>query len=378
MNLVTKLAVEALGAKGALVRILNLETGELELGAAYGLGERYLAKGPVSSHKIITDLCEQDKVVIIDDIRKDPRLQYPNEAMAEGIVMVLDAPLWLQNQVFGLIRVYFSEPRSFSQQELDFMAAIAEQCAFAIDKARLIERHNLEYGQLALRTEKLSALGRLAAGLAHEINNPLAGILLYSTNLIKKVDPDGPLKQGLEVIIEETLRCRRIIQEILEFSREREPQKSLSSLNEVIEKALVLMEHEFYLRHISLDKRLDTHLPDLSIDPVQIRQVIINLLVNAIEAIGDFGRITVSSRMALDRMSQVVEISDTGSGISPDHINKVFDPFFSTKSKGTGLGLSVSYGIARSHGGQIKVSSEPKEGTCFKVELPMADPDPEH
>ena len=193
LELVVWKSSEMLGAMGAILRILNLGTHQLELGAAYGLGERYISKGVVSKEKIITDLCKKNKVIIIEDILTDPRVQYPQEAWEEGIRMILDLPLTLKADVVGIIRMYFAEKRSFSEEELDFVIAITEQCACAIDKARLIEKHKSQYDQLALQTEKLSALGRMAAGIAHEINNPLGGILLYSSNLFKKVPKEGPL-----------------------------------------------------------------------------------------------------------------------------------------------------------------------------------------
>ncbi len=183
---------EILQAKGAILRILNLEKNELELGAAYGLNEQYLSKGPVLSSKSIMELYEKDRVFIIDDIWKDPRVQYPQEAWDEGITTILDLPVTMQEHLIGIIRIFFSEERKFSPQDLDFLIAITRQCASAIDRARAFEQQQSRYDQLIVQTEKLSALGRMAAGIAHEINNPLSGILLYSSNMRKKVQDDGP------------------------------------------------------------------------------------------------------------------------------------------------------------------------------------------
>jgi len=185
LGLAVKLVTEAIHARGSVLRILNLETNQLELSAAYGLSERYLSKGHVSSQKVITELCRQHKVIIIEDVLNDTRVQYPREAQEEGIRMMLDVPLYLGDHVVGIVRIFFGEQRTFSEEEMNFLISIAEQCACAIEKARLIEMHKSRYDQLAIQTEKLSALGRMAAGIAHEINNPLGGILLYSTNLSK-------------------------------------------------------------------------------------------------------------------------------------------------------------------------------------------------
>ena len=376
LELVVWKSSEMLDAKGAILRILNLETHQLELGAAYGLGERYISKGVVSKEKIITDLCKKNKVIIIEDILTDPRVQYPQEAWEEGIRMILDLPLTLKADVVGIIRMYFAKQRKFSEEELDFVIAITEQCACAIDKARLIETQQALYDHLALQTEKLSALGRMAAGIAHEINNPLGGILLYSTNLFKKVPKEGPLKEGLEIIINETMRCKTIIQDLLEFSREKEPEKTSANISHIIEKTLSMLENEFRLRHIRVETNLSGKTPDVLVDANQMHQVFINLLLNAAEATQDNGVINVRSQIEPANRRIRIEIADNGCGIPPEHISKVFEPFFTTKAKGTGLGLAVTYRIVRNHQGEIQVSSQPGKGTLFTIEIPLPKNEP--
>jgi signal transduction histidine kinase len=364
-------ASELLDAKGALLRIQNLETQQFDVVAAHGLGERYLNKGSVTSGKILTDEIRQNRVLIINDIWKAPRVEYPQEAWDEGIRMMLDIPLTVADEMIGLLRIYLTGKRDFSEDELGFMVSIGEQCACAINKARLIENQKARYDHLAIHTEKMSALGRMAAGIAHEINNPLAGILLFSSNLSKKVSQNGPLKEGLDVIIRETVRCKSIIQELLEFSRDREPQKELINVNTVVEKALKILENEFRLHHIQIGKHLSGQMQQTLLDENQIEQVFVNLLLNAVQAIAEKGTITISSRMDVERKKALVEIADTGSGISAENIPKIFEPFFSTKPKGTGLGLAVSYAIVKNHEGDINAFSKPGEGTCFVLEFPI-------
>lgn len=371
LDTMVKKSAEMLNAKGALIRILNPETHRLELGAVYGLSDHYLSKGPILSKKIITDLCRQDRIIMIRDIFNDPRVQYPQEAWAEGTRMMLDAPITFKNDVLGILRIHFTEPRDFSEEELHYITLIAERGAAVIQRAQIIETQESRYDQLALQTEKLSALGRMAAGIAHEINNPLAGILLYSSNLLKKAPKEGSLREGLEIIVQETLRCKTIIQELLEFSRPSEPKAVLANVNHVIEKALHILENEFRLRHIRLEKHLSDPLPDLLIDENQMKQVFVNLLLNAIQAIEEQGTVTIRSYVSPDRKNVAVEVSDTGCGIPPEHMPKIFEPFFSTKAKGTGLGLAVTYGIVQKHGGRIYASSQPKHGAQFTVELPI-------
>ena len=370
LHLAVRKTTEALNAKGSILRILNLKTGELELNAAYGLSDRYLSKGHVSSTKVIEEICQENRAIIIQDVQVDPRVQYPKEAKEEGIKMMVDLPLFMGQNVVGILRIFFDKQREFSEEELNFAIAIAEQCALAIDKARLIEKQQIQYDNLAIQTDKLSSLGRMAAGIAHEINNPLAGILLYSSNLVKKVPETGPLKKGLEVIIHETIRCRGIIQDLLEFSRQREPVKTLADLNGVINKALSILSNEFRLNRISLEKSLSDHLPNVLIDANQIEQVFINFFMNAIEAVQGQGQVSVRSYKDADNQGVVVEIQDSGMGIPQEHLERIFEPFFSTKPKGTGLGLAVNYGIIQKHGGQIRVSSQPGRGTTMTIRLP--------
>ncbi|MCU0594841.1 MAG: ATP-binding protein [Desulfobacterota bacterium] len=370
LHLAVRKTTEALRAKGSILRILNLKSGELELNAAYGLSERYLSKGHVSSSKVIQEICEENRAIIVEDVQTDPRVQYPREAKEEGIKTMLDLPLFVGQNVVGVLRIFFDHQRGFSEEELDFAVAIAEQCALAIDKARLIEKQQIQYDHLAMQADKLSSLGRMAAGIAHEINNPLAGILLYSSNLVKKVPETGPLKKGLEVIIHETIRCRGIIQDLLEFSRQREPVRTPADLNGVINKALSILANEFRLNRISLEKRLSDDLPRVLIDVNQVEQVFINFLINAVEAIQGQGSVSVRSYRDDDGQGAVVEIEDSGMGIPQEHLERIFEPFFSTKPKGTGLGLAVNYGIIQKHGGQIKVSSQPGRGTTMTVRLP--------
>ncbi len=362
---------EILDAKGTMLRILNLETNELECCAAFGLSDPYLAKGPVTNRELLKEFCKDDDVVIIDDVLGDPRVEYPREAWEEGIRMFVNIPLMVHEDVVGILRVAYTGKRSFSEEEIDFLRAVAQQCACAINKARLYEKQQARYAQLALQTEKLTALGRMAAGIAHEINNPLAGILLYSTNLIKKVPIEGSLREGLDVIILETMRCRTIIRDLLEFARDREPQKVKAHTNQIIERVLSILDNQFRLQRITVDKHLSSEIPENMIDVNKMEQVFVNLLLNAVEAIGTNGTVTVTTRLDREGGCELTEIQDTGCGIPAENLNKIFEPFFSSKPKGTGLGLSVSFGIVQSHGGDIHVESDPGIGTRFSIRIPL-------
>jgi two-component system NtrC family sensor kinase len=224
-----------------------------------------------------------------------------------------------------------------------------------------------------MQSEKLASLGKLAAGVAHEINNPMTGILTNASLLLEDLPPDDPRREDLETIVNETIRCRRIVKGLLDFARQSQPEKKRVLINEIVRNSLALLRNQASFRNIEIVEDLDPYLPEILADPNQIQQVFVNILINAAEAMNQNGRIRVASKRA-DRVGEQVEvaISDTGPGIAPDAVSKLFDPFYTTKSTGTGLGLAVSYGIVQSHGGTIEVDSEPGYGATFIVRLPTA------
>ena len=231
-----------------------------------------------------------------------------------------------------------------------------------------------------VRSEKLASLGQLVAGIAHEINNPLSGILMFGTMFVNNDKLDPELREDAETIVRETQRCAEIVRRLLEFSRTSIPDKKPHSLTEIMCNTLALVEHQASLNDIEIVRQYGDDLPDIPVDPVQIEQVFINLLVNASHAMPGGGTLTISIQKNSSHNSLVTTITDTGHGIGEEDLPKIFDPFFTTKNEsedgvgGTGLGLSVSYGIIQNHGGRINVKSVVGEGTCFKVELPISIP----
>ena len=371
LDVVVTKSSEVLDAKGALLRILNQETNQFDVRAACGLGERYLSKGPVTTEKLLSDTSELHKVKIITDILNAPRVEYPHEAWHEGIRVMVDVPLAVTEKMIGLIRLYLTEQRDFSDDELDFIITVAEQCACIIERVQLMENQQARFDHLACQMDKMSSLGRMAAGIAHEINNPLTGILLYSSNMSKKVSAGSTLGEGLNIIIQETQRCKIIIQGLLEFARDREPQMVSANVNDIMEKALDIVDNEFRLRHVTKNVQLAGGMITTMLDGNQIEQVFINLLLNAVHAVEGNGLVTVKSAVDLEQEKVRVEISDNGCGVAENDIKKIFEPFYSTKNKGTGLGLAVSYGIVKNHQGDIRVFSMPGKITRFTVELPI-------
>jgi PAS domain S-box-containing protein len=240
------------------------------------------------------------------------------------------------------------------------------------------ERKNLQY-QL-MRTEKLASIGELAAGVAHEINNPLAGILGYAQFILEQVEKKGLneftakiYSQYLSYIEREAQRCKTIVQNLLRFSRADRAEHTSLDINTVVEDTLVFTKHQLEMHKISLIKNLEPTLPEIRGNTHQLQQVLTNLVINARQAMPEGGTLTISTRFNAETVE--VEIKDTGCGIPEENLNKIFDPFFTTRKagEGTGLGLSVSYGIVKEHGGQLTVKSKVGEGTTFLVSLPRKE-----
>jgi two-component system NtrC family sensor kinase len=222
-----------------------------------------------------------------------------------------------------------------------------------------------------IQSDKVASLGKLAAGVAHEINSPLTGVLTYSSLLLKTKKEGDPEREDLEVIVNETNRCKKIVRGLLDYARQTAPQKTSCDVNELLDKSIDLIAHQATLQNVKIDRKFRPDLPKIMIDVGQIQQVFINILLNAIEAMQQGGTLTVSS--GLDREKVALSFADTGVGIPEDILPKILDPFFTTKEqgKGTGLGLSVSYGIIERHRGKLEVKSKVGQGTTFTVKLPV-------
>jgi signal transduction histidine kinase len=230
-----------------------------------------------------------------------------------------------------------------------------------------------------VQSEKLASLGRLAAGVAHEINNPLTGILLYGNMMLEKLEDNNPLKQHLKYVLEDAERCKEIVKNLLAYSRQNSPSKEQFELNSLVQSSLSLIEDHKIFKNISLVKEPADYSIPIYADKNQLTQVVINLVMNAVDAMDDRRKLTVRTYRDEKSGMACLEVQDTGTGIPPELISKIFDPFFTTKmpGKGTGLGLSTIYGIVKENNGRISVKETSHEGTTFILELPIKDSKPD-
>jgi signal transduction histidine kinase len=241
--------------------------------------------------------------------------------------------------------------------------------------SRLAQSHKdlRETQQQLIQSEKMASVGQLAAGVAHEINNPLGTILLYSHMILEKLEQKDSRREELDTIAKEATRCRDIVRGLLDFARQRKLQVENVDVNKILEEGLSLVAAQPAFQKVEIAKTLDPSLPATEGDPLQLKEVFLNILSNAGEAMPEGGRVTVVSRFR-EAGSHPIEIMirDTGQGIPQENLNKLFMPFFTTKKigQGTGLGLAIAYGIVKMHRGAIEVQSKVGEGTTFWVKLP--------
>ncbi len=283
-----------------------------------------------------------------------------------------NVPVGSDDEIGALERSFNAMEQTLSatlKQRDDLLENLEQQ---VIDRTMALSRAQ----EQLIQTEKLSSLGKLSASIAHEINNPLAGILTTS-KLLQRIVADGPVSdpapmiRPLKLIEREANRCTAIVRNLLGFARERPLELATVDVNAALEEALFLINNQTALQNITIERDLDA-LPSIEADFGQVRQAFANIVINACDAMPKGGRLRVRTRA--DAGAVRIEIADTGIGIPREQLSKVMDPFFTTKEKGTGLGLSVVYGIVKRHGGRIEIESEPGIGTTIVIVLPEHAP----
>lgn len=325
-----------------------------------------------------------------NNIREDPVISNP--AMFSNIVSVLCVPMIANKQAVGALCMGRHVP--ISDQDVRLLSAIADMAANAIQRQALHEDLQTQLEALhqaqtkLIQSEKLAAIGSLVAGVAHELNNPLTTIILYTQLLQQRQASSDEIQKFADKVIFASRHAANIVRSLLDFARQHPPERKPVQVNDVIKKTLDFLEYELTSRKIECIFQADPHLPITMADPHQLQQVIINLISNAWQAMSSAhkgGTLKVATESESSKYLPGghdsppmirIRIEDDGPGISSEAINRIFDPFFTTKAEGegTGLGLSVCHGIITEHQGHIWAESEPGQGTTFVVELPVVVP----
>jgi signal transduction histidine kinase len=228
-----------------------------------------------------------------------------------------------------------------------------------------------------MQSEKMASLGKLAAGVAHQLNNPLGGVTLYTRLVLEDYELPPGARDDLGRVLRDAERCRETVKELLEFTRQTRHLMQPHDINRAISRTLFLLKNQPLFQNITIETHIDGHLPPVHSDIQQINHLFMNLILNAAQAMGGCGRLVIRTSRAPEAADRVlIEISDSGPGIAADVLPHIFEPFFTTKpeGEGTGLGLSMVYGIVENHGGQIKATSTPGEGATFVIQLPITQP----
>jgi signal transduction histidine kinase len=377
--------------------IMLLDRDRQTLRVAVGRGLQEAGRGPVEvkvGEGIAGKVVEMGEAVVVEDIEKDPRFGQANDPRYGGGSFIC-MPLRVAERIVGVVNLSKKEvaPGStgvFSQTDLQFLNALATYTAYAVDNARLFEeaqqaaqrlqevvedqklRLSLAQQQM-IQAAKLSALGELVAGVAHELNNPLT-VLVGASDILEQQAPDD-LKEYAQMIRESTDAARHIVRGLLTFGRQMPLERRHVMLDELIDKVLALTAADLRIENVKIDRDIEPSLPPVWADGNQLQQVLVNLVTNAKQAMAELPegqrRLKITTRtLGTDRV--LISLEDTGPGIPADVLPRIFDPFVTTKgSAGTGLGLSISYGIIREHGGHITADSRPGHGATFTIDLPV-------
>jgi two-component system NtrC family sensor kinase len=301
------------------------------------------------------------------------RISRPIHAMAEAAQQIAQGDYSRKVEVTSDDEVGYLAA-SFNTMTSELARAEQELLEWGEKLERKVEQRTTELKAMQnhlLQAEKMAAIGKLAAGVAHEINNPLTGVLTNSSLMLQDLPSEDPRREDLQTIVNETLRCRKIVKGLLDFARQTTPQKQELDLNQVVDDVLALVRNQASFRDIAIRADLDSRLPRIMADGDQMRQVVLNIVLNAADAMPRGGELAIISSFDPASNAVVIRISDTGTGIPEDIRDRLFEPFFTTKKTGTGLGLAIAYGIVERHRGALKVESTVGRGTTFVISLPV-------
>jgi signal transduction histidine kinase len=364
---VVRQAARLLRVQAATLMLAEDSGQALWIKAIYGGNPAWLRSPPLDlSTSLLGEVLRSGSPLAVLDLQDKPHDAHAYVAAQEGLSSLLCVPLQTSLRLLGLLTVYTMESRRFRPEEVELLLALAAQSATAIENARLY-RAMLDTQEQLRQSERLAALGRMSAGLAHEIRNPLHTMQLLAYAMQKDCPRSSTLAADLEVFQSEIGRLTLLVEQFLDFVRPKRPHVTPQKLHEIMEETLLLVRTEASRRGIRIDKQWPADLPIAWVDGAQIKQVFLNVLLNAMQATRSEGLIEVHMQAVGAYIT--TEIHDHGEGIPAEVKAQLFTPFFTTKPKGVGLGLSISQRIIAGHRGAIRVTSEPGMGTTVRIDL---------
>jgi signal transduction histidine kinase len=378
LPLITREACTLMEAKMASIMMLDASGEFLELRASFGAGEAYLKKPRLRlDDSFLGIVFRRKKPMQLEDVRHSALYQNVEMARREGLASLLSAPLVFSGQAIGTLNIYTGAPRSFSNEEIHILRALAELSAIAMEKARLHERI-VDVEEQLRQNEKFSALGLLAAEVAHEIRNPLTVMKMLYHSLRLDFPPGDPRVKDDAILREKMEQLNKIVEQILDFARGTEPNLGAVNVNQLVDDLGLLTRHKMRNQGIQFICRLEAGLPPIMADATQLSQAFLNLVLNAIEAMPGGGTLTISTRSfrrpraSPEPTDLLIEFKDTGQGMPEEQRRRAFTSLLSTtKLRGTGLGLAIVGRVIETHRGKIKFLSRPGKGTTFSITLPV-------
>ena len=371
LRAITKEACELMRARMCSLMLLDESGAWLDLRASFGAGDAYINKPRLSADEsLIGVVVRRKKPLQVANVQTDTRYQNVELARREGLVSLLSVPLIFAGQSIGALSVYTARPYSFSNEEIKILSALAELSAIAIEKARLYERV-VDVEEQLRQNEKLSALGLLAAEVAHEIRNPLTVMKLLYHSLNLKFEPKDPRAKDAQIIEAKIEHLNKIVEQILDFARTTEPKFAPVNLNDLVDELSLLVRHKLANQGVKLVRDLQSDLPLVLGDATQLEQAFLNLILNAAEAMPDGGSLTIKTT-SLQAAQVAVAFKDTGGGMSKEQQQRAFKTVLATtKARGTGLGLAIVGRVIETHHGQVRILSRPGRGTTMRITLPV-------
>ncbi len=378
LKIITREACQLMTGKMSSVLLLDDSREWLDLRASCGAGEAYLNKPRLSvAESLLGIVLRRKKPIQVENVQTSSRYQNVEIARREGLISLLSVPLVFGGQAIGALSVYTGKPHVFSNEEVRILFALADLSAIAIEKARLYERI-VDVEEQMRQNEKLSALGLLAAEVAHEIRNPLTVMKMLYHSLDLKFAKGDPRARDAEMMREKMEHLNKIVEQILDFARTAEPEFVPVSLNELIDELGLLTRHKLTQQNIQLARKLEPELPPVMGDPTQLEQAFLNLILNAVEAMPNGGQLTIVSRALSASEGSgkpthvIVEFKDTGHGMTKEQRARAFTSLIkTTKRKGSGLGLAIVARICEAHRARIEIKSNPGRGTTIGITLPL-------
>ncbi len=376
LEAVTREACQLMSARMCSVLLLD-ETGEwLELTASHGAGESYKAKPRLHiDESFAGSVVRRCQPIQLKDTQRSHLYQNSELAREEGFVSMLSVPLMLESDPMGVLNVYTGQPHNFSDEEIRILKAFSNASATAIQRARLNKDIRGMEEELRQR-EKLSALGLLAAEVAHEIRNPLTVMKMVYHALNLNFPEEDPRHEDAELLGKKMDQLNEIVERVLDFARHNEPKTATVNMNRLARNLYLLTRHKMKQHHIDFQMELAQKLPNIQADPGQIEQVLLNVALNAIDAMPNGGTLHLSTSKRSSENGELVVISfkDNGLGMDEQKIKQTNGLLQSNKPKGAGLGLMVVKKIIEAHAGIVKLVSKPGQGTLIELILPLVQP----